>query len=216
MSDPVITSQSGKVGDQGDQLTITLESFVAMPNPPGDAIDVNTTYEDGKYVCRYTILVDGAPATYQITGGVSQEPLATHPMFGPNGDWTVPASEWKNWKIWEADPHDADLGGWKPDADGNSDGMKKFYAYRNRGIEDYLLGTVTMRVTTEQSNSPSLDNLGHIEQPPGAPALPDGRNWLCVGVDGERTAFGANLWKVSREYRASAAGGWDPDIYANS
>ena len=215
-TDPVITALSQKVGDQGDQQTVTVESFVSMPQPPGDAIDITATQEDGKFVLRYTILIDGAPATYQITGSTSQEPLATHAMFKDDGDYAVSEEEWKKWKVWDADPHDVDLAGWKPDDEGNSDGMKKYYAYRNRGIEDYLLGTVTMRVTTEQANSPSLSNLGRIESPPGAPALADGRTWLVIGIDAERTAFGANLWKVTREYRASAAGGWDEDIYSHA
>ena len=214
-NDPVITSILGKVGEQGDEQTITVESFGGTITAPVGAKDVSTSQEDGKLVMRYTVVVSGGAATYQINGTTSQEPLATHPMF-VSGDNAIEADEWKKWKIWDADPHDVELNGWKPDGDDASDGMKKYYAYRNRGIEDYLLGSVTMRVITEETSSPSLANLGRIVSPPGAPALPNGRTWLCVGIDGERTAYGMNKWKVTREYRASAAGGWDTDIYSKA
>ena len=215
----ITTAIEQKVGSEGDEQTITVESFVGVTAPAG-AKDIVVTQEDGKYVMRYTIVVTGSATTYQINGSTSQEPLATHPMFQSAGDYPITAEEWKKWKIWEADPHDPDLAGWKPDGGSDSgsvsEGLKKFYAYYNRGIQDYLLGTVTMRVTTEEQSSPSLKNLGRIDTPQGAPALENGKNWLCVGIDAERTAYGYTLWKVTREYRASAAGGWDTDIYSKA
>ena len=212
-TDPVITSVTGKVGECGDEQVYTIESFGGTISAPSNAKDVMTSSEDGKLVMRYTVVVSGASTTYQINGSTSQEPLATHKMFKPEGTKAVTVDEWKKWKIWEADPHDIELAGWKPDAEGNSDGIKAYYAYRNRGIEDYLVGTVTMRVTTEETSSPSLATLGKIASPANAPTLPNSRTWLCVGIDGERTAFGNSRWKVTREYRASAPGGWDTDIY---
>ena len=212
MSEPQ-TAYSEKIGDQGDEQTITVESFDTMPSPPDGAKDITTSLEDGRFVLRYTIVIGGV-TTYTITGGVSQEPLATHPMFQSGGDYEVSADEWKKWKIWESDPHDVELNGWKPDDDGNSDGMKKYYEYRNRGVDDFLLGTVTMRVTETDTNQPSLSGLGSIQTPPGAPPLENGRNWLLVGIDGERVAD--QSWKTSREYRASRAGGWDSLIYAKT
>ena len=205
---PIQTSQTSK----GVEITVTLESFDGMPSAPSGARDITTEYADGKNVLRYTY---GTDITYNIQGSCSQEPLATHPMFGPSGDYTIPADEWKNWKLWEADPNDPNLSGWKPDGDSVSDGMQKFYAYYNRGKTDFLLGTVTMRVTEEDEGSPNFANLGRITTPAGAPALPDGRNWLLVGIDAEQQVS-VGTFKVTREYRASAAGGWDPDIYANT
>ena len=207
------TGYTQKIGDQGDEQTITVESFDAMPSPPGGAMDITYSLEDGKYVLHYTIVVDGT-TTYTITGGVSQEPLATHSMFQPKGAYAVTADEWKKWKIWEANPHDVDLNGWKPDDDDNSDGMQKYYAYRNSGVDDFLLGTVTMRVTETDTSEPNLSGLGGIQTPPGAPPLNNGRNWLLVGVDAERVADQA--WKTSCEYRASRAGGWDSLIYSQT
>lgn len=210
------TSTAAKIGDLGDQVTYTVESFDSLPQPPSNAIDITQTLEDGKYVLRYAVREGDSPTTYQITGSTSQEPLGTHPMFGPDGAYPVTDDEWKNWKIWEADPHDLTLDGWTPDGDGASDGMKKFFKYRNRGIEDYLLGTVNMRVSTEETSSPPLSALAKISKPPNAPTLADNRNWLCVGIDAERIAYGGERWKITREYRASAAGGWDPEIYSKA
>jgi hypothetical protein len=76
------------------------------------------------------------------------------------------------------------------------------------------LGTVVMKVTTDEVNSPSLSLLGRLSTPSGAPALPDKRNWLLTGIDAEQQVGGG--YKVVREYRASAAGGWDPLIYSHA
>ena len=215
MTDPVTSAESiAWTPTQGEETSYTVESFAGYPDAPGSAKNIQKTHEDGKFVLRYTILTGSVDATYTITGSTSQEPIGTHPMFGPDGDYTIEADEWKKWKLWEADPKDPDLDGWKPDSDDASDGMKKYYAYRNRGVDDYLLGTVTMRVTEEGQSQPNLDGIGRIETPPGAPGLPDNRNWLLVGIDAERV--GTSSWKVTREYRASGAGGWDPEIYSKT
>lgn len=215
MTDPIQTAESiAWTPTQGEETSYTVERFLSYPGVPGGAKNIQKTHEDGKFVLRYTLLTGSVDATYTITGSVSQEPIAVHPMFGPDGNYTIEADEWKKWKLWEADPKDPDLDGWKPDADDSSEGMKKYYAYRNRGVDDYLLGTVTMRVAQEGQNEPSLDGLGRIQTPPGAPSLPNNRNWLLVGVDAERV--GTATWKVTREYRASGAGGWDPEIYSRT
>jgi len=215
MTDPVQSAESiAWTPTQGEETSFTVESFQAYPDVPSGAKNIQKTHEDGKFVLHYTLLTGSAETTYTVTGSTSQEPIGTHPMFGPDGDYTIEADEWKKWKLWEADPKDLELGGWKPDCDDASDGMKKYYAYRNRGVDDYLLGTVTMRVTQEGQAEPSMDGIGRIQSPPGAPSLPDNRNWLLVGVDGERV--GTSSWKVTREYRASGAGGWDPEIYSKA
>lgn len=214
-NDPVTSSESiNWTPTSGEETSYTVESFVGYPGAPENARNIQKTHEDGKFVLRYTVLTATGEATYTINGSCSQEPLATHPMFGSSGDYSIDANEWKKWKLWDSDPKDPDLNGWKPDSDDASDGMKKYYAYRNRGVDDYLLGTVTMRVTEEGQAEPNLSGLGRIATPPSAPSLPDNRNWLLVGIDGERV--GNDRWKVTREYRASGAGGWDPVIYAHA
>ena len=215
MTDPVQSSESISWSpSQGEETSYTVESFQSYPAAPGGAKNIQKSHEDGKFTLRYTLLTDSAEATYTINGSTSQEPIATHSMFGPDGDYTIEEDEWKKWKQWEADPKDTELNGWKPDSDDASDGMKKYYAYRNRGVDDYLLGTVTMRVAQEGQAEPSCDGIGRIQSPPGAPGLPDDRNWLLVGIDAEKV--GASSWKVTREYRASGAGGWDPEIYSKT
>ena len=209
----VITSESEKMAERGAEIACTVESFVAPPDAPAGAKDIQRSHEDGKFTLRYTILAEGSPVTYTINGSVSQEPIATHPMFQA-GDLAVTDAEWKKWKIWDADKKDPELNGWEPDGATASAGMKKYFAYRNKGVDDYLLGTVTMRIVQEDQNAPNLANLGRIATPSGAPSLPNGRNWLMTGIDGER--IDNARWKVTREYRASGAGGWDQDIYSKA
>lgn len=215
-SGPATVSEAIKVDPQeGDQTTYTVESFVGYPVPPSGAQDIQKSLEDGKYTLRYTIKGTGTSAdpVYTISGSVSQEPLATHALFR-TGSLQIADTEWKKWKQWESDPSNSELAGWKPDGESASAGMKKYYAYRNRGVEDYLLGSVTMRVSEENQGQPNLANLGRLSKPSHAPALPDSRDWLLVGIDAERV--GTGRWKVTREYRASAAGGWDKEIYSKA
>jgi len=58
-----------------------------------------------------------------------------------------------------------------------------------------------------------VSGLSRIQTPAGAPGLEDGRTWLLVGVDAEIVNIAQNIWKVTRDYKASGAGGWDTDIY---
>ncbi|XHR27553.1 MAG: hypothetical protein ACFUZC_16605 [Chthoniobacteraceae bacterium] len=192
----------------GTENFVQLEGFDGYPSAPSGAKEISQSVEDGKYILRYKM--GNSETAYQVSASVSQEPLATHIKFD-SGTYAVSAAEWKMWKIYDGDPTDERLYGWKPDGDSASAGMKLFYAYHNKGVEDYLLGTVTLRVTTESSAAPTLSGVGFIATPSNAPGLSDARTWLLVGVDGEKT--GTSMWKVTREYRASGPGGWDTFLY---
>src|SRR5438477_2281881 len=123
----VVTQEGSKIApESGVETSYTVESFLAYPDPPAGAKDIQRSHEDGKFTLRYTVLDAGGDATYTINGSVSQEPLATHAMFR-TGDFQITDDEWKKWKLWDADPHDPELSGWKPD--NGSNGMKKYYAY---------------------------------------------------------------------------------------
>ena len=136
-------------------------------------------------------------------------------MFGQDGDYPITDDEWKKWKQWDADPNDPNLEGWKPDGDDVSDGMKKYYAYRNRGVDDFLLRNGHDAGDKTTTRAPNLANLGRIATPAGAPALPDSRTWLLVGIDAEQQVGGRHVQGHAREYRASAAGGWDTTFTPN-
>ena len=194
--------------EQGEQSKYTVESFNGYPSAPMGAKDVVSKHEDGKFTLSYTLQTGDSAAVYSIKGSTSQEPLATHAMFR-SGDWAITAEEWRKWKLWETDPKDADLADWKPEK--GSVGMQAYYDYRNRGVDDYLLGTVTMTISVEDSGMPNLRGLGRRATPEGAPSLDEGRTWLLTGIDAD--SVGRTTWKVTREYRASGAGGWDPNIY---
>lgn len=207
----VTVSENYRVADGENVKTVTAESFTGWPSPPAGARDIQRSLEDGKYTLRYTIQDgQGQQDTYTLSASVSQEPLATHPVFKDIAD-----DEWKKFKAWEKDPGDETLGGWTPDGQSAGELMRKYTRYRNKGVEDYLLGTVTMRVAQEDQGSPNLNNLGRIASPPYAPSLPNGRNWLLVGIDAERTGP-SGRWRVTREYRASGQGGWDQELYSKT
>lgn len=207
----ITVSENYRVADGENVKTVTVESFSGWPSPPGDARDIQRSHEDGKYTLRYTIQ-DGQSQqdTYTLSASVSQEPLATHPLFKDIED-----SEWKKFKAWEKDPGDESIGGWTPDSESASASMRKYSKFRNKGIEDYLLGTVTLRVAEDNQGTPRLSNLGRIDSPSYAPSLPNSRNWLLVGIDAERTGA-SGRWRVTREYRASGPGGWNEELYSKT
>lgn len=60
------------------------------------------------------------------------------------------------------------------------------------------------------NSAPDMGQIPRIEDPPRAPTLCGNRNWLFVGggvsLEGDRVM-------VTKNYKASDAGGWNPDAY---
>lgn len=77
----------------------------------------------------------------------------------------------------------------------------------------YLDVCITCRVQYEidgSSAAPDMGQIPRIEDPPASPTLAGGRNWLFVGggcsIEGDRVL-------VTKNYKASDPGGWNPDSY---
>lgn len=193
---------------------VTVQDFDAFPEAPADAKDVRRVVKDGVFTLTYTIAddeyqdgtggQDTTPPgiTITISGAVSQEPLATHPFFKDH----ITQEEWAKWKKYE----DGDKT-WDPWTEG-SERMQAYAYKRGIGQDSFLDGGCTVRITQEELAKPDLTNLGKIQNPPYAPILPGARNYLLVGVDSTRSGR-AGAWTVTREYRSSAPGGWDEDLY---
>lgn len=212
----VETRREKTVNNRGKGVTTVTMEMVgatdvnAISAPSGSAIrNVRRSIADGRAVLTYDEVDATVGDSYSISGTASQEPLATHPFFQPNGKWAVTDAEWKTWDKWQKEGTDiaketlTDLGV----------GFQKFIELSLRGFTDYLQPRVSIRVTDANTDEPDLNELGKIASPSKAPVLPDGANWLLTGVDGSEDAD--RNWEVTKEYMSSGPGGWNTDIYSN-
>jgi hypothetical protein len=183
-----------------------LDSNVSPPQWPPKAFNKEFTISDGKATARHSVYQGNNADQYIIRGSMSQEPIATHPMFH-KGDSKIEAEEWKKYRKWQADP---DSTTWRPDGGDASANFKKFFAFIERGTEYFLNGTCEIQITEMVTGTPSIRALGRIDSPPRAPALPNGRTWLIVGVDAEKIG---DEWRQTTTYRASMDFGWDEQLY---
>jgi hypothetical protein len=210
----VVTRREKTVNNRGRGVTtVTMEMVGATSEdeigaPTGQTIkNVRRAIADGRAVLTYDEVPDGVGDSYSISGTASQEPLATHPFFQPNGKWAVTDDEWKTWDKWQKEGTDIA----SESLTSFSEGFQKFVALTLRGFTDYLQPRVTIRVTDTNSKEPDLSELGKIASPSPSPALADGANWLLVSVDATEDAD--KNWDITKEYMSSGPGGWNEDIY---
>jgi hypothetical protein len=81
------------------------------------------------------------------------------------------------------------------------------------GIEAYLDASeiVWRKKYTSRSRPNDIGKVGEIDNPEGPnPQLGRGRNWLYIGMSYSQRG---NVYSVSKEWRASARGGWNKDLY---
>lgn len=98
----------------------------------------------------------------------------------------------------------------KPSEAGLTGMAQELLEKRLRGQESYLnRATVVRQSTTDNSGVTSINNVGTIDTPPGAPANGSG-NWLLTSVEDEQQG---DSHKVDKEWMASGDEGFDPDIY---
>jgi len=196
--------------------TITLEDLGAtdinaIPIPGADAKvrNIRRSLADGRATLTFDKIDANVGDSYTISGTASQEPLATHPHFQPEGKWAVTEAEWQKWDKWQKEG--ADIAQQNITSEG--EGFQKFIKLSLAGFTDYLQPRVSIRVTDANTTEPNLSELGKIARPPKAPTLSDGANWLMTGCDASKDAD--KNWEVTREYMSSGPGGWNVDIYGS-
>lgn len=83
--------------------------------------------------------------------------------------------------------------------------------FQKGGIESYLVPGAEWREISFSNIAPNtLSNMGEINPPPGSPPNLEGHNWLYVGMTYTRRGF---IYQITKTWRLSGKGGWDPDIY---
>ena len=192
-----------------EELGATSENAIAAPS--GTTIrNVRRSIADGRATLTYDEVDATVGDAYSVSGTASQEPLATHPYFQPEGKWAVSEAEWKKWDKWQKEG--TDLTTLTLTSEGGV-GFQSFIYLYLRGFTDYLQPRVSIRVTDANTTEPDLDELGKIATPPKAPTLDGGANWLMTGCDASEDADGN--WEVTREFMSSGPGGWNVYIYGD-
>jgi hypothetical protein len=155
------------------------------------------------------ILNDTAPI-YELTIGVSEEPLETHPKFVTNIAGT-PSSPLNGAVFLDEQGRLT-----TDDAVGIFDrfrsvagGLRNIFA----GISAYLSpAEVTWRqIYITKTRPSSVSDVGYIGSPVGSPpGLSGSRNWLYTGLTYQQRGL---CYAVTREWRASGPTGWNTTIY---
>ena len=197
-----------------DYYEATSSVLPKEKSPANGAFDRILEYADGlaKYQESYyvgnTDSLDGF--TYNTT--LSQEPLETHPRYRTGGDKAIPDTEWQKYRAWQDDPSSTV---WNPsDAIPN---FKDFWTKKSKGIDSWLDYGIEAQVTDIDTSTPAFDECGRIATLPSPRAitLKSGRTWLLVAIDAEKITSGSGsiTWRVTKTFRSSSDGGWEPLIY---
>lgn len=167
-------------------------------------------YSDGN------ISTDGSASAKPDSPGVvahgicEPQPLITHPMFQKNGAHEL--SDDDKQKIMEAE---GDPAKWIDHSKSTTRAALAFYAAKRlRGIDSYLLPSVTIQTTADETALPNLSAVGKIGTPQGSiPSLPAGITFLLTGAHADPVA--PSTWRVTRDWRGSGPKGWASDLYAS-
>jgi hypothetical protein len=221
MSNWYLTKQECRYDDREGQELFTdyyeqlTEIEPPVKSPVNNAFDRVFSYQDGKatyqesYYTGNTTSNDGF--VYNTTS--VQEPLETHPMFRAGGDFAIEDSEWESYYKYE----DANDTSWEPARDGTTN-FKKFWEYKQKGVDSWLNYSIEATVTTIEPAMPNFNKVGRIDTLPSPRAitLRGGRTWLLQSIDADRLSKDHETWKVTMTFRSSGDGGWDADIYHNT
>jgi hypothetical protein len=218
MADTIVSQSATWDPKLGNFITTTtLENLTAFPTIPAGAVDVTKSKQDGVYRVTYKDIGDstggggggggGASSyNYEAHSSVSTEPLITFGSFGAGGSWALDDDDKKKIKSAESNPTE-----WRVLAVSPKTGLSKYANFILSGIESFYAPSITVTITADESSVPDLSNLGKIASISNVPTLPSGGNWLFAGCN--FSALQNSKWRVSREYRASGKGGWNPDLY---
>jgi hypothetical protein len=187
---------------------------IQIPGKDSQVRNIRRSLADGRATLTFDRVDESVGDGYTISGTASQEPLATHPHFQPEGKWAVEPDEWKIWDKWQKEGTDLAA----ENLTEYSEGFQKFIKLYLSGFTDYLQPRVTIRVVDAKAEEPDLSELGKIAEPAQAPTLADGANWLMTGMDASKDLSiddedGEPAWEVTREFMSSGPGGWNADIY---
>jgi hypothetical protein len=151
---------------------------------------------------------DPAKTTYSLGLSLSEEPLLAHKKF-------------KDLDEEEKEALQAIIGGKEKDASGvpykdkvtSAEGLKALEKIQRGQTSFYSPKLVWRQSTVRKTSAASSDvrKIGQIDSPDGRePKLDEGRTWLLNGVTQSQEG---SAYRIEREWIASDAGGWDPDIY---
>lgn len=155
--------------------------------------------------CGYAgITVGETEPVYELTIGESQEPIETHPDFE---DFAGTPSAPLNGAIFLNEQGEVST----EDETGIFSGFRSSSDFA--GISAYMdASQVRWRKTWVSKTRPNdISQLSNIDTPEGPkPSLGGGRNWRYVGLTYQQRG---KCYFITKEWQASAAGGWNSTLY---
>ena len=152
----------------------------------------------------------GSSSTVEVITGTRTEPIETYAGSGDFNFSDMAAADVKEVKDAVNDIGNASV------AIPTTGAKAELYNLLIKGVTSYLAPAISMRFNYVSSGPPTLTNLMKIFTPRGAPALPNGGNWLFTNCSYviERVN-GQTQYRITEEYTASGPGGWNEDIYGS-
>jgi hypothetical protein len=183
-------------------------SFITVDNATAQVSEGDLAQITCNYAGTDNESNDPAKTTYSLGLSLSEEPLLAHKKFKDLGEEEKEALQ-------------AIIGGKDKDDAGvpykdkvtSAGGLKALEKIRRGQTSFYSPKLVWRQSTVRKASAASSDvrKIGQIDSPDGRePSLDEGRTWLLNGVT--QTQEGS-AYRIEREWIASDAGGWDPDIY---
>jgi len=185
-------------------VVVNVGPTVEIPNHPGRLVAASATHEPGG-ITRGTFdfvtsdfspggeLTSNKTQMLEIMGGSREVPVQTHPKFA-NID---PQRIKQITRAVENEVASAEM-----PTDLTSDEQNLISLLR-REIKYYLVPAVTGRVTTIESNLPSLNELTTLGGESALPSPGPGRNWIMTGISAREVG---EEFEVTREYTVTGDG----------
>jgi hypothetical protein len=190
-----------------DMVTLIPSRYSTLVEFPFCGMDEVSSIEAEGDVVSMILTYKGIPTptglpTYQTIRTASQEPLESNPLF-----LSLTQAELKYIAAYLQNP-----GAVVTVYDLSPAGLA-LLARKLRGQTDYLACGITYRQSYPSQTDISSDDqagVGFIAAPPGNPATPAYCDWLYIGAESDQEG---NAYRISKEWRLSALGGWDSYIY---
>ena len=157
-------------------------------------------------------LFEAPEPVYELTGGLDQEPIESHPNFISTIAGTPSAP--LNGAVFIAPSTGL------PTEDDEQGVFREFRANiggglnPKAGIESYLVPGAEWKMVEFTATKPTeLRNLGTIDAPTGGNPNLSGRNWLLWSQTYTKRGF---IYQVTTTWKLSGRNGWDTEIYGGS
>jgi hypothetical protein len=200
---------------------LTVRDFTGTFNPPSAAMEYSVRVGDAETRHTWRQYSNGsfglgspgsAPSQPGVIAhGICQpQPIIDNAIFQPRGTYALSDDDKTKIQLAEGDPVR-----WIELSRSSSQALAFYAKKRMRGQDAYLLPSVTLQATSDESVLPDLSAVGKIGTPSGViPIMPSGTTFLLAGVQADPVSPQPR-WRVTRDWRGSGPQGWSVTLYGS-